>query len=547
MVKYAALLFGLLCIVGPAMAETAIADPGEFSLGTDLTNVFGGVTLTVHGENNTTVVSGSGFNLIAARNIASTGSRTFHQTTATEVGGDVQPSGAWGEVVHGLLKATFDNPTNFVAVDVICDDNDIGFLRAFDRRGEFLSQSIASCSGGTFVTTRIDRPISDISFVLVGGENLGAVWLDNLQFQRPIEAVATMVVKLYLDQQEENPDPEPEPEPQPVFCPADAGAPQFVLRDLGPHPPNVSVGGFGYSIDPQGRFAGTFTASQDDFSAVIATPGGGTTIVVPSKSSGNAINRFGHVTGSTFEKGRGIRAFYWNGQSTYQIGTLGGADSWGSEIGPNGEVVGESRIQNSDRHAFFWRNRIMVDLGTLGGNLSTARAVSGKGYVTGLARRTDGLDHAFLWRDGVMIDLGALGGDKSVGNAVNDHGDVGGWSSFAFDVFDSEGLFDFELVYPVATLWTNGETIRLSNAEDEASNAKAINNSGNVVGWVKQFGGAPNAFLWDGDRMCRLPQLEATGGFNSQSTAWEILDNGVILGTSTGEDGVNHIVRWSPP
>src|SRR5207245_7395691 len=54
------------------------------------------------------------------------------------------------------------------------------------------------------------------------------------------------------------------------------------------------------------------------------------------------------------------------------LGTLGGNASFAFGLNAAGQVAGTSTTASGDQHAFFWDGTTMRDLGTLGRNVSTA-------------------------------------------------------------------------------------------------------------------------------------------------------------------------------
>jgi len=124
----------------------------------------------------------------------------------------------------------------------------------------------------------------------------------------------------------------------------------------------------------------------------------------------------------------------------------------------------------------------MTDLGTLGGEESWATDVDDAGDVTGFSSTADGPGHAFLWRKGTMIDLGPLAHNRgSQGQSVTNGGRVAGYTN--------------EVAFPSqhACIWMNGEVIDLPDVA--WSNANDMNQRGDVVGYGGD-GWPYRALLW---------------------------------------------------
>lgn len=203
------------------------------------------------------------------------------------------------------------------------------------------------------------------------------------------------------------------------------------------------------------------------------------------------------------------------------LGTLGGTNSYASDINANGQVVGYSLLADGSQHAFIYRDGAMHDLGTLGGTNSEARAINSSGYVVGLSDMADGSQHAFIYRDGAMHDLGTLGGLQSIANDINDNGQIVGSS----DAADGSRR---------AFLYNNGVMQNIDTLGQIDSSAYGINNKGQIVGAYTVLAGhsltdyyTVHAFYIGDGGMEDL-------GIPSITGACEINDDGTIIGMQNG-------------
>jgi len=110
-----------------------------------------------------------------------------------------------------------------------------------------------------------------------------------------------------------------------------------------------------------------------------------------------------------------------------------------------------------------------------------------------------------------VTDLGTLGGDFSEALAVNDSGQVVGWAP------NSRG-------YPRAFAWQNGAMADLGTLGGPSSWACGISNSGQVAGYAYTSNPGYHAFLWQsGSPNCDLRAGNASA----------INESGQVLGCDT--------------
>ncbi len=176
---------------------------------------------------------------------------------------------------------------------------------------------------------------------------------------------------------------------------------------------------------------------------------------------------------------------------SHALTTLGGnGNSAAYDVNDSALVVGQSVTAAGSTHAALWDwdpddpTAAPRDLGTLGGTTSVANAVNEDGYAVGFARTSDGNNRAVVWNVSdpaapsiLPTDLGTLGGSRSVANDINAGALAVGYAD------DANGNSR-------AALWDlNHQTVTnlnewLVNGEGwELSQAQAINDFGQIVGW----------------------------------------------------------------
>ncbi|HEY5914481.1 MAG TPA: HYR domain-containing protein [Verrucomicrobiae bacterium] len=243
-----------------------------------------------------------------------------------------------------------------------------------------------------------------------------------------------------------------------------------------------------------------------------------------SESRPNAISLQGRVAAANVVNGS-YRALLYGGAWT-NLGTLGGANSYGAGINESNLVVGHSLTVGGTDHAFLWTpggtggvpgNVQMKDLGTLGGSASGAFAINRLGQITGYAATTKE-DHAFVYSNGVVRDLGPLfagGLANSYGYGINDLGHVVGTA--------------YNSSYSVArAFFFNGTSAAdLGALGGNDASALAINNTDRVAGYASTADGFDHAFRFVGGAMTDLGTL---GG--SYSYGIGLNNSNVVVGGS---------------
>ena len=320
------------------------------------------------------------------------------------------------------------------------------------------------------------------------------------------------------------------------------------------------------SLKPDGT-AGTTSAPE------FARPGGGGSGVTvidlgtfsganPSQSQAFGVNDNGYIVGSSSTASGVAHAFLWTPTapnattgSMVDLGTLGGAYSAALGINVNRQVAGASWIPSGVNRAVLWTPRgETVDLGTFpGGTESHAYAINAVGQIVGWSSINGSrMHHAFLWTPsgqgattGAMVDLGTLvQGGVSEAAAVNDNGQVVGWGT-------SGGGEHAFLWTPTAPNATTGAMTDLGTLGGSTSRARGINGLGQVVGESYTASGTLHAFYWTAAG--GMVDLGTLGG--SASQAFAINDRGQIAGLSrvpmSGRPGGNgtekvETVLWAP-
>ena len=164
----------LLCLVitSSAAATIVTADADGFTDDTDISSIFSGITLSAVGG-----YTGLDPTVYAfSDGLASTPTSVFANNLSFQ-------RQWYADLVEGFaLRADFDLPANYVAIDIIGDDSgDSGILDAYNSADELIYSVISSqLTVGQVFTAEINSAGFDIAYIIAGGTSENTVHLDNL-------------------------------------------------------------------------------------------------------------------------------------------------------------------------------------------------------------------------------------------------------------------------------------------------------------------------------------------------------------------------------
>ena len=189
-----------------------------------------------------------------------------------------------------------------------------------------------------------------------------------------------------------------------------------------------------------------------------------------------------------------------------------------------------------------------IDLGTLGGKNSWTNygGINDRGEAVGLAETSvpdpDGEDFCafsthltcrpFLWRDGHIMALPTLGGNNGQASAINNRGQIVGISETTVQDSGCSPSKPGKIISPV--FWEKGEARPLPTlVGDPDGFVQGINDRGQAVGSSGNCSNIANhAVLWENDTAFQLPDFGLAGG-----DAYAINDHGQIVGYVSSPDG----------
>jgi len=314
-----------------------------------------------------------------------------------------------------------------------------------------------------------------------------------------------------------------------------ANAAQYVIRDLGPLDGHVY--GAAYAINESGQIAGR-SGSHIVLWEVNGAPKD--YCIIPEGSTGDplAIDKSGHIVGRLLNERTGVeQAVTCSGDGfAKELGSFGGRIGEACGINDNGWIVGFSAEKSGSEKAFLWQKEAgLIQLAMIkGARRSAAYDINSSAQIAGYCGNS-----AVIWsKDGKVKDLGTLKGTiRSIAWGINGKGVTCG------EAVDEEGNRHAWVCKPGAGM----TELELLPGWSEAS-ARKINDSGIVVGWVRNQSKSPV----EGDAKYRAVAWDESGKVidlgvlpkGTLSQAMGVNNAGVIVGRATAPDGKSHAVAW---
>ena len=113
------------------------------------------------------------------------------------------------------------------------------------------------------------------------------------------------------------------------------------------------------------------------------------------------------------------------------LGTLGGVYGAAVDINDRGQIVGTSLTRNAQSHPFLWQNGKMTDLGAFDTAATLPPSIfkiNNHGQIIGTAVGAVAVEHGFVWENGRLAQLPTLGGKMTEARAINNRGQIVGTS-----------------------------------------------------------------------------------------------------------------------
>ena len=251
-----------------------------------------------------------------------------------------------------------------------------------------------------------------------------------------------------------------------------------------------------------------------------------------------AISDTGMLVGSVDINGHS-RAVVWIEGRMIDLGTADGADSAALAVNNTGEVVGYTTSSEGRHHAFYWDGSggpgeiQLVDIGTFTKPASDAHAINNDGWVVveGWDPQAEAVARtsfvSWLWhKDYAALPIAAARTPRA--RDINDQRQVAGWRRPSAHY---EGF-----------IWKDGVLTGAGLVDGWRHSAvKAINNSGQAVGWVSSERAGEQAV----DTQAFFSGFGAMGTLGgARSGAHDINDAGLIVGYADTDKGEQHAFLW---
>lgn len=297
---------------------------------------------------------------------------------------------------------------------------------------------------------------------------------------------------------------------------------------------------------------------------------GGTTLAM-------ALNDTGQVVGSSQNGDGQFHAVLSIQGAVQDLGTLGGLNSYAYDLNNAGTVVGGSNLLGGDNlmtHAFSYQNGTMTDIAPpIGAVRSWANGINDAGHVVGTTIDPNyGGDmtvffvrngstqvmksplNGMYWADAQAINnLGVAVGSAGGSTGVYVHAftyDVASGKSKATDISMPEqwysnpsdindhnivvGAMEMGSSAPHAFMYTNGVYMDLGTGDRQFSQATAINEAGQIVGYVYDQGlENSRAFLYEKGSMTYLDTLIDPSLALTFANSYDINEQGQIVANAS--------------
>lgn len=259
-----------------------------------------------------------------------------------------------------------------------------------------------------------------------------------------------------------------------------------------------------------------------------------------------AVNNSNQIVGDVGSSPTFRPALFYNGTTTILDSRVG----YAKEINEAGWIVGNTG-GTTNNEAFLYRDGIFEIIGSSDGTPTEAYGVNNVGQISGTLN-----SRAAVWQNGIWTDLGIAPEFRSVAKDINDNGQIAGYvkGSSEYNAFLVDGSVQFLNAEYSEAINLNGQVaggiyqynasnnteiiqpyiyqdsvFTVLNSVDYSSIAHGINSSGQVVG---------GSMLWnpDGSKF-NLSRFVDPALHLYNLSAWDINDNGVIVGGISGQQG----------